>query len=458
MLEPRDARSASAWWSSLAMAALVGLLGLAGGGTGFPDASPPDRRRLPRRPGHPRGEPRSGSRGSTRAGCVGVDPGRGRGRPPGPGPARRARRPGQPAQAGRQDHDPVEPDRPVPGQHPLVGQSTAALRPGQIVQGVETSMFDPILEQVGLGPVERSHLSHTIGEVRETGRRRRARGSARSSGRSRRRPPASGRPARRSARSIESAVGNVDEATRRIAAASPKIEAALGQVVTLTARVDGLLAENRPNITQTIASLRDLPGHAEDGRRPRPGEGRRRCSTTSTAPGTAPTWPSTMSSRSPTWGSRCSPGTGSTSSGPWPTSRTRPTGAASWSRRSTPTRSSSARSTSRRPEDIRVQSVYDSAQVFTNGAMKLDDAVKTLEAMQSRPSTPQQREELDQVRRQVARGHRPARPVVAAAQRRDEAAGLGRGPGGDRRTEVGSTGGSLRFSDLRLNPLHLPGR
>ena len=29
-------------------------------------------------------------------------------------------------------------------------------------------MFDPIMEQVGLGPVERSHLSHTIGQVRQT--------------------------------------------------------------------------------------------------------------------------------------------------------------------------------------------------------------------------------------------------------------------------------------------------
>ena len=33
--------------------------------------------------------------------------------------------------------------------------------------------------------------------------------------------------------------------------------------------------------------------------------------------------------------------------------------------------------------------------------MKLDDAVRTLEAMQAKPSTPQQREEIDQVRRQV---------------------------------------------------------
>ena len=34
--------------------------------------------------------------------------------------------------------------------------------------GVETSFFDPIIEQVGLGPVERNHLSHTIAEVRQT--------------------------------------------------------------------------------------------------------------------------------------------------------------------------------------------------------------------------------------------------------------------------------------------------
>ena len=54
------------------------------------------------------------------------------------------------------------------------------------------------------------------------------------------------------------------------------------------------------------------------------------------------------------------------------------------------------------PEDIRVQSVYDSAQVFANGAMKLDDAVKTLELLQSRPNSPQQRDELELVRRQIA--------------------------------------------------------
>ena len=48
------------------------------------------------------------------------------------------------------------------------GRSSVALVPGQVVMGVESSFFDPVLEQVGLGPVERSHLSHTIAEVRQT--------------------------------------------------------------------------------------------------------------------------------------------------------------------------------------------------------------------------------------------------------------------------------------------------
>ena len=33
--------------------------------------------------------------------------------------------------------------------------------PGRSITGVETSFFDPIIEQVGLGPVERSDISAT---------------------------------------------------------------------------------------------------------------------------------------------------------------------------------------------------------------------------------------------------------------------------------------------------------
>ena len=48
------------------------------------------------------------------------------------------------------------------------GESSVALVPGQTIRGVESSFFDPIIEQVGLGPIERSNLGHIIGEVRQT--------------------------------------------------------------------------------------------------------------------------------------------------------------------------------------------------------------------------------------------------------------------------------------------------
>ena len=57
------------------------------------------------------------------------------------------------------------------------GRSEVALVPGQLVQGVESSFLDPVLEQVGLGPVERSHLSHTIAEVQGDGGRGGAEGA-----------------------------------------------------------------------------------------------------------------------------------------------------------------------------------------------------------------------------------------------------------------------------------------
>ncbi|MFM7590556.1 MAG: MlaD family protein, partial [Isosphaeraceae bacterium] len=48
------------------------------------------------------------------------------------------------------------------------GNSKMELVAGQVVVGTETSLFDPILEQVGLGPGERNNISHMISEVRRT--------------------------------------------------------------------------------------------------------------------------------------------------------------------------------------------------------------------------------------------------------------------------------------------------
>ena len=49
------------------------------------------------------------------------------------------------------------------------GRSNVPLVPGkEPITGVETSFFDPIIEQVGLGPVERNDIRHMIAEARQT--------------------------------------------------------------------------------------------------------------------------------------------------------------------------------------------------------------------------------------------------------------------------------------------------
>ena len=84
------------------------------------------------------------------------------------GPDLAAGRTGQEAAAGREDQHHAGLTGMSHVNVVAAGRSAVALVPGQSIVGVESSFFDPIIEQVGLGPVERSHLSHTIAEVRET--------------------------------------------------------------------------------------------------------------------------------------------------------------------------------------------------------------------------------------------------------------------------------------------------
>ena len=280
------------------------------------------------------------------------------------------------------------------------GRSDLGLEPGKVIQGVETSMFDPVLEQVGLGPVERSHLSHTIGEVRETvdsvgPKVRDIVAAVRDTTAGLRETSDAVRPV------VEATVSSVGDAAKRIAAASPKAELALGQIASLTARLDGLLAENRPNIQATIASIRDLSSTLKtvvardqekvsklldglDGTRNRADLAlynvkqitdvaiavlaRNRVDIERTVANVKD---------ATDWGSKL---VQKIYANPFVLSPLyKPT-----------------------PEDVRVQSVYDSAQVFAGAASKLDDAAKTLAVLQSRPNSPEQRDEMEIVRRQVA--------------------------------------------------------
>src|SRR3954454_4621494 len=143
------------------------------------------------------------------------------------------------------------------------GKSAVALVPGQSIQGVESSFFDPIIEQVGLGPVERNHLSHTIAEVRETvdsvGPRLRQMLTAfqETSGNLKDMSDAI-RPA------VESTIGHVEDLSRRISASTPKIEATLSRLETISHLGELMLTENRENVRSSLSSVRDLSASLND--------------------------------------------------------------------------------------------------------------------------------------------------------------------------------------------------
>ncbi len=143
------------------------------------------------------------------------------------------------------------------------GRMDVALVSGQLIPGVETSFFDPIIEQVGLGPVERNHLSHTIAEVRQTvdsigPRVRQVLGSLQDTASNLRELTESIRPP------LESTAGNVEELTRRINTNSPKFESLLGRVDDLAGQTQAYLSDNRENVRLSVTSIRDLTASIND--------------------------------------------------------------------------------------------------------------------------------------------------------------------------------------------------
>lgn len=281
------------------------------------------------------------------------------------------------------------------------GRATERLAANSVLRGVETTLFDPILEQVGLGPVERSHLSHTIGQVRETvdlttPRVRQIVAAVGDTVDGLRTTSEAVRPR------IEATAEHVEETLRRVSAATPKVEAALSRAASLSASVDAMLAENRPNIQAAVANLKDLAGTlrtAVEAGQPKVSrlldglEGTRaRADMALYQAGQLGESANQMLARNKAdiertianvkdatdWGSKL---VQKIYANPFVLSPLyKPT-----------------------PEDIRVQVVYDSAQVFAKGAQELDDAVRKLEAIQARPNNaPQQRQEIEQIRRLVS--------------------------------------------------------
>jgi phospholipid/cholesterol/gamma-HCH transport system substrate-binding protein len=279
------------------------------------------------------------------------------------------------------------------------GRSSVALVPGQVVQGVETTFFDPILEQVGLGPVERSHLSHTIAEIRQTvdtaaPRVRQILGSLQDTAVGLKESAETIRPA------MESAAGNIEELSKRVNASTPKIEAALARLDTLTQQADTLITENRPNLQASLASLKDFTSTLSDiaakdrAKVERFLEGldstRARADRVLYQADLIASQGVALLTRSRAdmertianardatdWGDKL---VQKLYANPFVLSPFyKPT-----------------------PEDVRVQAVYDTAQVFSRGAQELHDLVKTLDTMVAKASTPAQKQEVQQIQRSV---------------------------------------------------------
>jgi phospholipid/cholesterol/gamma-HCH transport system substrate-binding protein len=126
---------------------------------------------------------------------------------------------------------------------------------------VESSFFDPVLEQVGLGPVERSHLSHTIAEVRQTvdtvgPRLRQILGTLQETVANVRETTETVRPA------LQSTANRIEELAKRLDAA--EFEDTLKKINNLTAHAEGILADNRPALQATLADVRQLAGTVRD--------------------------------------------------------------------------------------------------------------------------------------------------------------------------------------------------
>jgi phospholipid/cholesterol/gamma-HCH transport system substrate-binding protein len=277
------------------------------------------------------------------------------------------------------------------------GRSTVFLAANQVVQGVESSFFDPILEQVGLGPAERSHLSHSIAEVRKTidattPRLREIVTTLQETASGVRDSAEAVRPA------VEATAVHIQDLSKRVSSSAPKIDSALARLESLTAQADGLITENRTNLAAVLANVRDLTATIQDlslqnrakverliegaeltrARADRvlyqvdilAGQGvemmtRNRVNMERTISNVkdATDWADKLVQKiyanpfviSPFY---------------------KPT-----------------------PEDMRVLKVYDTAQVFTKGAQELNDLMKTLDALKARPQTPAQQQDIAQIER-----------------------------------------------------------
>jgi phospholipid/cholesterol/gamma-HCH transport system substrate-binding protein len=280
------------------------------------------------------------------------------------------------------------------------GKSTVGLVAGQVVQGVETSPFDPILEQVGLGPVERSHISHTIAELRETVDKAGPRvksilANVQDTTAGLKDTVDAVRP------SIEGSAGHLEDLFRRINAAAPKAEAALAKLEGMTGQVNGMIAENRDSIRVTLASVRDLTATVND----IVARDRGKVETLLVgAESTRQRLDRVLYQLDMLTGQGNQMLTRNKADIQRTIANVRD--ATDWADKLVQKIFANpfVLSPFYKPDanDVKLQQAYDTGQVFAKGCKELNDATATLEALLARPNTAENREEIEQVRRQIS--------------------------------------------------------
>jgi phospholipid/cholesterol/gamma-HCH transport system substrate-binding protein len=279
------------------------------------------------------------------------------------------------------------------------GQSSVALVPGQRIRGVESSFFDPIIEQIGLGPVERSNLGKIIGEVRQTvdtigPRLRQILTTFQETSGNLKDMSDAIRPA------VESTVSHVEDLSRRISASTPKIESTLARLEVITGQAQEILGENRENVRLSLGSVRDLTGSLNDV------VARDRVKVEKLLDGLDMT---RARADRVLYQADAIAGQGvailSRSRAEIERSVTNVRDATDWGNKlvqkiyTNPFVLSPFYKPSK--EDLRVEAAFDMAQVFAKGAQELNDTVKTIETMQSQVKTAEQQQQIQQLQQKA---------------------------------------------------------
>lgn len=280
------------------------------------------------------------------------------------------------------------------------GRSGAALVPGQMVMGVETSLFEPIIEQLGLDASTRHDLKSMIGEVRLTvesagPRLRQFLASLEETSSNMRELSESIRPA------IESTIAQVEDLAKRIRANTPRIESTIAHVDEITGQIHGIVAENRENVRQTVASVRDLTATITDVI----SKDRLKVERILDGLDVLRARAERVLYQADQIGAQVA---GILVRGRTEIERsvTNIRDATDWGNRLVQKIYANpfVLSPFYKPnhEDLRVIAAYDTALEFTKGAQELRDAAKTLDALAARPADPQQQKEIQQLQQAVS--------------------------------------------------------